>query len=68
MTTPRVRRCVIAPVSPLVWQVRGALLSIERDASSITDLQEVFVLYDTNNDGELNKEEVDELLKSLPRD
>jgi len=48
--------------------VRGALLSIERDASSITDLQEVFAIYDTDNDGTLNKLEVQELLEKVESD
>jgi len=48
--------------------VRGALLSIERDASSITDLQEVFAIYDTDNDGKLNKLEVQELLEKVVSD
>ena len=48
--------------------VRGALLSIERDASSITDLQEVFVLFDVNNDGKLDRLEILELLEKVESD
>jgi len=38
--------------------VRGALLSIERDATSETDLREVFSLWDINGDGFLDEVEM----------
>ena len=37
--------------------VRGALLSIERDPNSFSDIRETFYLFDTNIDGMLNYDE-----------
>jgi len=45
--------------------VRGALLSIERDHTEPADVQEVFVLFDTDLDGKLTEEEIEEVFKVL---
>jgi len=45
--------------------VRGALLSIERDHTEPADVQEVFVLFDTDLDGKLSEEEIEEVFKVL---
>ena len=45
--------------------VRGALLSIERDQTDLADVEEVFVLFDIDMDGNLNEEEVDEVFEVL---
>ena len=45
--------------------VRGALLSIERDPTDAADVEEVFILFDDDLDGKLNKEQVEEVFMVL---
>jgi myo-inositol 2-dehydrogenase/D-chiro-inositol 1-dehydrogenase len=45
--------------------VRGALLSIERDATDPSDISECFALFDVDGDGKLNDVEIAELMDKL---
>ena len=45
--------------------VRGALLSIERDATDPSDISECFALFDVDGDGKLNGVEIAELMDKL---